>query len=227
MNETAKTRRLFSPRELALLSGRGIDIGCGTEPIVPNAQPFDVQDGDANDITRFVEGPFDFVYSSHCLEHMKDARAAVREWWKLVKPGGHLVVIVPDEDLYEQGFWPSRFNRDHKWTFTIAKSTSWSPVSINLLDLVQDLPGAVVQDIRLQDSAYRRELQSHGPASIRASDALRRWMHRRARGVFGQKNKQDAPVETAHRAGRPVDQTQYKDVVAQILCIVRKDPRRA
>ena len=52
---------------------------------------------------------------------MRDPRSAIAQWWGLVKPGGVLFVIVPDEDLYEQGFWPSRFNCDHKWTFTIAK----------------------------------------------------------------------------------------------------------
>jgi hypothetical protein len=43
---------------------------------------------------------------------------------------------VPDEDLYEQGIWPSEFNVDHKHTFTICKARSWSPVSINLTDLL-------------------------------------------------------------------------------------------
>ena len=39
---------------------------------------------------------------------------------------------VPDEDLYEQGQFPSTYNVDHKWTFTILKTTSWSPCSLNL-----------------------------------------------------------------------------------------------
>jgi hypothetical protein len=54
----------------------------------------------------------------------------------VVKPGGYLVVTVPDEDLYEQGLWPSTFNPDHKHTFTIYKTSSWSPVSINVLALL-------------------------------------------------------------------------------------------
>ena len=44
----------------------------------------------------------------------------------MLEPGGHLIVTVPDEDLYEQGHFPSDYNRDHKWTFTIHKPKSWS-----------------------------------------------------------------------------------------------------
>jgi len=43
---------------------------------------------------------------------MRDLQYALREWFQLVKPGDHLIVIVPDEDLYKQGYFPSRFNAD-------------------------------------------------------------------------------------------------------------------
>ena len=46
----------------------------------------------------------------------------VKEWFSLVKQNGLLIIIVPDEDLYEQGVFPSRYNNDHKWTFIINKS---------------------------------------------------------------------------------------------------------
>jgi hypothetical protein len=66
---------------------------------------------------------------------MHDPRKALLECWQLVRVGGHLFFIVPDEALYEQGVFPSRFNADHKATFTISKAQSWSPISINVLDL--------------------------------------------------------------------------------------------
>ena len=69
---------------------------------------------------------------------MSDPRKTILDWWKLVKPGGYLFVVVPDEDLYEQGVFPSRFNNDHKATFTIAKAKSWSPNSINVLEPSED-----------------------------------------------------------------------------------------
>jgi 2-polyprenyl-3-methyl-5-hydroxy-6-metoxy-1,4-benzoquinol methylase len=83
-----------------------------------------VVDGDANEISRFVSEQFDYVYSSHCLEHTRNPRTTILDWWKLVKPDGHLFVMIPDEDPYEQGVFPSRFNDSHKATFTISKARS-------------------------------------------------------------------------------------------------------
>src|SRR4051812_17208610 len=103
MNETSKTKLIWGSLERSILVGQGIDIGCGEDPVIPNARRFDVEDGDANNILEYVKGKFDFVYSSHCLEHMHDPRKTLQDWWELVKPGGHLILIVPDEDLYEQG----------------------------------------------------------------------------------------------------------------------------
>ena len=77
-----------------------------------------------------------------------------------MKPGGFLIVTVPDEDLYEQGsFPPSDFNRDHKWSFTIAKARSWSDRSINVLELLSGLgPEADIEKLALLNSTYRYTL---------------------------------------------------------------------
>jgi len=219
-NESSKTRRQWGALERSVLQGEGIDIGCGPDPVLPGVMPFDVAHGDANEILRHVDRRFDFVYASHCLEHMRDARAALAQWWELVKPGGVLFVIVPDEDLYEQGFWPSRFNRDHKWTFTIAKRSSWSPVSINLLDLANDLPGGEVVDIRLFDTGYERQLQANGREAGTAGWRARRAAGRLAYGIlrllgFGRERLKRAFI-------RPLDQTAFPDTLAQIQLIVRK-----
>src|SRR6185503_6093767 len=133
--EAAKTKSLWSSEILDLLSGNGIDIGCGIDPITPDAQRFDQEHGDANRISQYVTNQFDFVFSSHCLEHMHDPSPTLQDWFKLVKPGGHLIVLVPDEDLYEQGCFPSLFNSDHKNTFTLSKNKSWSSKSHNVLEL--------------------------------------------------------------------------------------------
>jgi len=145
VNEATKTRQLWGADVLALMTGRGIDIGCGPDPVLPGVQRFDKEHGDANRVRSFVEGEYDFVFSSHTLEHMVDPRSAIREWWSLVKPGGHLIVVVPDEDLYEQGAFPSLFNRDHKHTFTLSKHRSWSPRSVNLFELARPCPRCVAE----------------------------------------------------------------------------------
>ncbi len=100
------------------------------------------------------QAQFDWVYSSHCLEHIADPWRAVARWWEVLRPGGYLLLVVPDEDLYEQGIWPSRFNPDHQSTFTIHKLQSWSPVSINLTELAASLSAHHVLWLRTCDQGY-------------------------------------------------------------------------
>lgn len=161
MKEASKTKALFGALENKIFRGEGIDIGCGDDPLFDNVRTFDIDDGDANNITRYIKQEFDFVFSSHCLEHMKNPFKAIKEWFSLVKTGGYLYVVVPDEDLYEQGSFPSRFNQDHKFTFTIYKEHSWSPVSINIFTLINSLQNVKIIKIELQDHMYDHSL--HGP----------------------------------------------------------------
>jgi hypothetical protein len=61
--------------------------------------------------------------------------------------------------LYEQGRFPSTFNDDHKWTFTLWKAQSWSSHTINLFNLLQTLgPGAQPLKAELLDATFRYQL---------------------------------------------------------------------
>lgn len=222
MNETSKTKKLWGPAERAVLQGAGIDIGCGPDPVTPTVRRFDVADGDANHITRYISERFDFVYSSHCLEHMHEPEQALAEWWQLVRPGGHLFFIVPDEDLYEQGVFPSRFNPDHKATFTIAKARSWSPVSRNVLDLARGLPGAELVSLVLQDHGYDRSLLRHQRDT--ATARLLRFPFRVYNGLRRRGLPRLAAIDWWQSRHAAIDQTMQPDVLAQIQCIVRKRP---
>jgi SAM-dependent methyltransferase len=154
--ETSKThaRRLREGYFETIFVGAGLDVGCGDDPVTPDCLHWDKPQGDAQLLSGLPLTHFDWVTFSHCLEDLPDPRRALARWWQLLKPGGWLLVVVPDEDLYEQGFWPSRFNGDHRWTFTLHKSLSWSPVSLNLADLVAELPGHSVRWLRLCDYGY-------------------------------------------------------------------------
>ena len=94
------------------LRGRGLDIGAGDFKILPHAISVDnchhAQFGisirpdvfiqTAADLSMFGSQSMDFVYSSHLLEHMEDPAAALKEWYRLVKPGGYLILYLPHED---------------------------------------------------------------------------------------------------------------------------------
>lgn len=125
--------------------GDGIDIGSGPDglasmlgifPRMRSCRNWDLPDGDAQLMEGVPDSQYDFVHSSHCLEHMREVPEALYHWARILKPGGFLIVTVPDEDLYEHGQWPSRHNPDHKWSFTLHKNRSSMPNSLNILDLV-------------------------------------------------------------------------------------------
>lgn len=164
-------RRLHDPAfHQFYFVGDGIDIGGGYDglenyarlfPRIRSVKNWDLPDGDAQLMAGVPDALYDFVHSSHCLEHMRDPYEALRNWWRILKPGGHLIVMVPDEDLYEQGVWPSTFNSDHKRTFTIWKNgRSWCADSCNVLNLIQDLGvDAKPLSIRLLESTFIRGIQ--------------------------------------------------------------------
>lgn len=166
-HETSKSimRRLRDSRFISrYFVGDGIDIGAGGDPLgnyseffplMKSVRSWDLPDGDAQLMASVPDNSFDFVNSSHCLEHMRDPVEAMRNWSRIVKPGGYLVLLVPDEDLYEQRVWPSRFNWDHKTTWTIQKTKSWSPVSVNCTSLLHQFPELQILKLELLDESYR------------------------------------------------------------------------
>jgi ADP-heptose:LPS heptosyltransferase len=72
--------------------------------------------GQADDLSMFADESMDFVFSSHTLEHMADVEKTLREWWRVVKPGGHLVLYLPHKDFYPNIGQPGA-NPDHKHDF--------------------------------------------------------------------------------------------------------------
>lgn len=46
----------------------------------------------------FRDGSWDYVLSSHVLEHFDDPIRALKEWYRVVRPGGYIFIIVPHRD---------------------------------------------------------------------------------------------------------------------------------
>jgi SAM-dependent methyltransferase len=217
MKEASKTLALLEPDERRLLAGEGIDIGCGDDPVAPHFQPFDRAQGDAADPARHLPPgrTFAVVFSSHCLEHLPDPAAALRAWWRLLRPGGSLVLVVPDAELYEHGYWPSIFNTDHRCRFSLGAGPG-----TDLRHLAASLPGAFLVTARIQDDGLRRKL-IHPPRWPRwmalLANRLRLRTLRHLPGILGALDGLYALLRL------PIDQT-CRGAVAQILVIVRKEP---
>lgn len=135
------------------LKGHGLDVGAGPDPLKVehgDCRGWDVQDGDAQYLASLPDSEFDFVYSSHCLEHVRDVPETLKNWLRVCKPGGHVYFVVPDYILYEKLNWPSRFNPDHKqsFSFLIPRDAVRRPnhyhVQHDLIPVIESLGGKVV-----------------------------------------------------------------------------------
>jgi predicted SAM-dependent methyltransferase len=108
-SETSKCRARLAP----FCTGYGVDLGFGGDPIstqairVDSPRPYAdtgayaVQlGGDATKLHWFQDGVLDYVYSSHLLEDFVDTETVLREWLRVLKPGGNLIIFCPDEQIY-------------------------------------------------------------------------------------------------------------------------------
>lgn len=58
--------------------------------------------GDARDLSAFGDATFAEIYASHVVEHFdynNELAQALREWHRVLVPGGRLMVSVPDVDV--------------------------------------------------------------------------------------------------------------------------------
>ena len=92
-------------------SGKGYDIGCGKrEWCFPSAIPVDILTTEQYNAMNLPGEDVDFVFSSHCLEHMPNWVAAVEHWSSRIKKGGVMFLYLPD---YSQKYWRPWSNRKH------------------------------------------------------------------------------------------------------------------
>lgn len=95
--------------------GYGIDVGCNREEwMFPGALPVDptITDYDA---LNFPYENLDYIFSSHCLEHLNDWVNVLDYWTSKLEKGGVLFLYLPS---YEQEYWRPWNNRKHKNIFT-------------------------------------------------------------------------------------------------------------
>lgn len=116
MSETAKYRAFT----VQYCQGAGVDVASQGDPVVPWAMSFDLpldeflkysagapQKGPIHlrgyaDHLPFESGSLDFCYSSHLLEDFADWLPCLAEWTRVVKVGGHIIILVPDKRLWNE-----------------------------------------------------------------------------------------------------------------------------
>ena len=148
--ETAKAyaRRMREGFFETYCCGRGLDIGYGGDLLCENCMGWDLEHGDAQRLDGLRDESFDFAYSSHTLEHVADATLALRNWYRVVKRGGYLILFLPDRDLYEKRrTLPSRWNPEHRRFFLLDRDEP--PDTVGLLPMIaRTIPEAVLVSAR-------------------------------------------------------------------------------
>lgn len=143
MGETSKAKaRREREGFFDLLVGKGIDVGCGSDPVKPDCVCWDRISGrEATVLAGITDGSMGWVHSSHCLEHLPNPVAALKEWWRVVEPGGVLALLLPHRDLYEKREQPpSRWNKEHVWFFVPEGASQERALSVRqlLTDVLPD-----------------------------------------------------------------------------------------
>lgn len=175
--------------------GKGIDIGVGRlncaaiDAVTPNALPWDIDNGDATYLTGIQDDDFDWVYSSHTLEHLNNPVLALMNWWRILRPNGYMTVFVPHRDLYERRrLLPSRWADGESWEsaagcghkFYLLPDRCEAPHTLSLLGLMRcaDILGSEDANLvymRVCDEGYdysRSESEHPGPGEYSIETVL-------------------------------------------------------
>jgi SAM-dependent methyltransferase len=178
--------------------GTGLDIGCGYDPLkvgggnnftkLDQVVGYDLVLGnkDAQTLPEVADNTYDFIVSSHCLEHMVNPNVALQNWLRVVKPGGFLTITVPEWDMYEHRQWPSKFNGDHKWSWSLKgefkdiRPDNVMYVPMWLLEMNDDLGYTFdIEMLQVLTEHYQEDLgervdQTGGPAECAIEFVLRK-----------------------------------------------------
>lgn len=127
------------PFALEVCKGFGVDIGCNRlDWCLPGAELVDpvLNTGNAND---FVHTNLDYIFSSHCLEHVDHWVNTLDYWHTKLKKGGICFLYLPD---FSQEYWRPFHNRKHIHIFTptiiesyFKANNKWKNVFVSGVDL--------------------------------------------------------------------------------------------
>lgn len=122
--------------------GKGIDIGCGNSDwSFPGAQQCDITLAPPwNDATKLPcqDNSFDFIFSSHCLEHIPDYFLALNEWTRVLRKNGIIFLYIPSIDCE---YWRPANNKKHRHIFRAddlrydLNKLGYKPILISATDL--------------------------------------------------------------------------------------------
>ncbi len=100
--------QFIAPAALHFCKGKGLDVGAGQWPL-PGATPIDAKSG--GDALKLPAGPFDYIFSSHMLEHHPNPIQCLEHWKSRLRPGGVLFLYLPNAEAMP--YWRPQHCRKH------------------------------------------------------------------------------------------------------------------
>mgnify|MGYP001609198341 FL=1 len=104
-------QRFIAPFAVEFCKGVGVDVGAGSCPLT-GASVIDGASG--GDAYALPDVPLDYVFSSHCLEHLPNPVAAIEHWQSRLRPGGVLFLYLPHPEMR---YWNPANCRKHLHLF--------------------------------------------------------------------------------------------------------------
>lgn len=132
-------------RALDFCQGEGIDVGAGLWPL-PGACPLDAchGPGKGRDVASIRDDTLDYVFSSHCLEHIVNWRAALSEWIRKLKPGGIIFLYLPHPEC---AIW-------HPGSVFVGNGHKWLPTSEVIADALKEFGCEIISRDNGPDAMY-------------------------------------------------------------------------
>lgn len=128
--KTGNACQFIAPIALQFCKGDGLDIGAGQWPL-HGATPHEIKNGGkAEDLP---DKQYDYLFSSHCLEHLVNPVQALEHWKTRLKPDGVLFLYLPHPEME---YWLPQNCRKHLH--------SWRPADM----------AKILRDIGFSDVLY-------------------------------------------------------------------------
>jgi len=111
-----KASQFAIPYALHICKGVGVDVGCkNLEWAFPGAIPIDIIFDDGYHAMNLPNIDIDYIFSSHCLEHILEWVDVLNYWDSRLKKGGVIFLYLPH---YSQEYWRPWNDRKHVNIFT-------------------------------------------------------------------------------------------------------------
>jgi SAM-dependent methyltransferase len=121
---------------------------------------------EAGNLGEVTDGAYDAVLASHVLEHLANPLGALGEWRRVVRPGGHILLVVPHRDGtfdHRRPVTSLAHMRDDAERGTGEDDLTHLPEIVELHDLARD-PGAPDRQAfeqRCRENPARRAMHHH------------------------------------------------------------------